>query len=173
MNRDGAVANIANQVAVVIGAGMGGLAAAGALSDFFGRVIVLDRDKLPSEGAPRSGVPQGAHTHGLLLGGLRALQMLFPGIDEDFRAAGAVTIDNGRDVRMERPGFDPFPARTLGIPFCCLSRPAIEFSVRQRVGRLPMSNCAMTAAPRSWSRRRTAAGFTAFAIPRTAARTAP
>jgi 2-polyprenyl-6-methoxyphenol hydroxylase-like FAD-dependent oxidoreductase len=130
------MANIANQVAVVIGAGMGGLAAAGALSDFFGRVIVLDRDKLPSEGVPRSGVPQGAHTHGLLLGGLRALQMLFPGIDEDFRAAGAVTIDNGRDVRMERPGFDPFPARMLGIPFCCLSRPAIEFSVRQRVGRL-------------------------------------
>jgi hypothetical protein len=121
---------------VVIGAGMGGLAAAGALSDFFGRVIVLDRDKLPSEGVPRSGVPQGAHTHGLLLGGLRALQMLFPGIDEDFRAAGAVTIDAGRDLRMERPGFDPFPARTLGIPFCCLSRPAIEFSVRKRVGRL-------------------------------------
>jgi glycine/D-amino acid oxidase-like deaminating enzyme len=69
VNRDGAVANIANQVAVVIGAGMGGLAAAGALSDFFGRVIVLDRDKLPSEGVPRSGVPQGAHTHGLLVGG--------------------------------------------------------------------------------------------------------
>ncbi len=127
------MANIANQVAVVIGAGMGGLAAAGALSDFFGRVIVLDRDKLPSEGVPRSGVPQGAHTHGLLVGGLRALQTLFPGIDDDFLEAGAVTIDAARDVRVERPGFDPFPARTLGIPFYCLSRPAIEFSVRKRV----------------------------------------
>ena len=80
---------------------MGGLAAAGALSDFFGRVIVLDRDRLPWEGVPRSGVPQGAHTHGLLIGGLRSLQMLFPGIDEDFRAAGAVTIDAGRDVRWD------------------------------------------------------------------------
>src|SRR5215470_15559397 len=109
VNRDGAMGNIADQVAVVIGAGMGGLAAAGALSEFFGRVIVLDRDKLPSEGVPRSGAPQGAHTHGLLIGGLRALQMLFPGIDEDFRAAGAVTIDAGRDVRWEHPGFDPFP----------------------------------------------------------------
>jgi 2-polyprenyl-6-methoxyphenol hydroxylase-like FAD-dependent oxidoreductase len=130
------MANIADQVAVVIGAGMGGLAAAGALSDFFGRVIVLDRDKLPWEGVPRSGVPQGAHTHGLLSGGLRALQMLFPGIDEDFRAAGAVTIEAGRDLRIERPGFDPFPVRSLGIPICCLSRPAIEFSVRERVVRL-------------------------------------
>jgi 2-polyprenyl-6-methoxyphenol hydroxylase-like FAD-dependent oxidoreductase len=130
------MANITDQVAVVIGAGMGGLAAAGALSDFFGRVIVLDRDKLPSEGVPRSGVPQGAHTHGLLRGGLRALQVLFPGIEEDFRAAGALTIDAGRDIRLERPGFDPFPVRSLGIPICCLSRPAIEFSVRKRVGKL-------------------------------------
>jgi 2-polyprenyl-6-methoxyphenol hydroxylase-like FAD-dependent oxidoreductase len=128
--------NTPKQVAIVIGAGMGGLAAAGALSDFFKHVIVLDRDRLPSAGVPRSGVPQGTHTHGLLVGGLRALQTLFPGIEKDFLAAGAVTIDAGRDVRVERPGFDPFPARTLGIPFCCLSRPAIEFTVRRRVEKL-------------------------------------
>jgi 2-polyprenyl-6-methoxyphenol hydroxylase-like FAD-dependent oxidoreductase len=130
------MAGIANQVAVVIGAGMGGLTAAGALSDFFGRVIVLDRDRFSSEGIPRSGVPQGAHTHGLLVGGLRALETLFPGIEKDFIAAGAVTIDAAYDMRMERPGFDPFPQRALGIPFCCMSRPMIEFSVRKRVERL-------------------------------------
>jgi len=33
--------------AVVIGAGMGGLAAAGALADFFDQVVVLERDTLP------------------------------------------------------------------------------------------------------------------------------
>jgi 2-polyprenyl-6-methoxyphenol hydroxylase-like FAD-dependent oxidoreductase len=129
------MANFADQ-AVVIGAGMGGLAAAGALSDFFSRVIVLDRDTLPSEGVARSGVPQGAHTHGLLVGGLRALEKLFRGVEQGFIAAGAVAIDAARDVRVERPGFDPFPARMLGIPFYCLSRPVIEFSVRQRVEKL-------------------------------------
>jgi glycine/D-amino acid oxidase-like deaminating enzyme len=34
--------------AVVIGAGMGGLAAAGALADRFDQVVVLERDTLPS-----------------------------------------------------------------------------------------------------------------------------
>ncbi len=33
--------------AVVIGAGMGGLAAAGALADYFEQVMVLERDSLP------------------------------------------------------------------------------------------------------------------------------
>ena len=59
--------------AVVIGAGMGGLTAAGALSDHFERVIVLEKDALPLEAADRVGVPQGRHVHALLAGGERAL----------------------------------------------------------------------------------------------------
>jgi glycine/D-amino acid oxidase-like deaminating enzyme len=43
--------------AVVIGAGMAGLAAAGAIADYFERVIVLDRDRLPTQAAPRLGTP--------------------------------------------------------------------------------------------------------------------
>ena len=38
---------------VVIGAGMGGLTAAGALADHFEQVVVLERDTLPSEPAHR------------------------------------------------------------------------------------------------------------------------
>jgi hypothetical protein len=53
--------------AVVIGAGMGGLAAAGALSDCFEQVFVLERDTLPSEPAYRVGTPQARHVHALLL----------------------------------------------------------------------------------------------------------
>jgi len=65
--------------AVVIGAGMGGLTAAGALADFFDQVIVLERDTLPSEPVHRAGTPQGRHVHGLLLSGqpsdaIRALE---------------------------------------------------------------------------------------------------
>lgn len=65
--------------AVVIGAGIGGLAAAGAVSDFFENVIVLERDELPQRAIPRAGTPQAQHTHALLGGGERALEALFPG----------------------------------------------------------------------------------------------
>ena len=41
--------------AVVIGAGMGGLTAAGALADHFDQVVVLERDTLPSEPTYRAG----------------------------------------------------------------------------------------------------------------------
>src|SRR6266702_3693999 len=44
--------------AVVVGAGMGGLTAAGAVADFFDQVVVLERDTLPSEPAHRAGTPQ-------------------------------------------------------------------------------------------------------------------
>ena len=43
--------------AVVVGAGMGGLAAAGALVDHFERVVVLERDTLPSDAVHRAGTP--------------------------------------------------------------------------------------------------------------------
>jgi cation diffusion facilitator CzcD-associated flavoprotein CzcO len=47
--------------AIVIGAGIGGLAAAKAIAPYFERVIVLDRDALPDEAAPRLGTPQARH----------------------------------------------------------------------------------------------------------------
>ena len=64
--------------AVVIGAGMGGLAAAGALAQHFERVEILERDRLAGSAASRSGTPQDRHPHGLLAGGLRALDEIFP-----------------------------------------------------------------------------------------------
>ena len=69
--------------AVVIGAGMGGLAAAGALADHFEQVVVLERDTLPSEPTHRAGTPQARHVHALLLSGQRALSELFPGFEQD------------------------------------------------------------------------------------------
>src|SRR5882757_6436601 len=63
--------------AAVIGAGIGGLAAAKAVAPHFEKVIVFDRDALPDEPAPRLGTPQARHTHGLLAGGCRALKQLF------------------------------------------------------------------------------------------------
>ena len=116
--------------AVVIGAGMAGLPAAGVLADFFEHVVVVERDILPLDTSQRPGTPQARHTHGLLAGGQRALGELFPGFEQDL--AGAVPVAPGLDLRFERPGFDP-PQRDLGLVVRAMSRPLIELTVRQRV----------------------------------------
>ncbi len=123
---------IGNQ-AVVIGAGMGGLAAAGALADHFEQVVVLERDTLPSEPTHRAGTPQARHVHALLLSGQRALSELFPGFERDLARAGAVRLQAGLDPRLEPPGYNPFPQRDLGCGGYAASRPTIERVVRRRV----------------------------------------
>jgi 2-polyprenyl-6-methoxyphenol hydroxylase-like FAD-dependent oxidoreductase len=129
--------NIARSHAVVIGAGMAGLTAAQAISRHFEKVTIIDRDVLPAEVAPRSGTPQAQHAHTLLAGGLQALKILFPGFENDLAAAGAVKIRTGRDIRFERPGFDPFPVRDLGFDIFCMSRPLLEAVTRRRVQQSP------------------------------------
>jgi len=119
--------------AVVLGAGMAGLATAQVLSNYFSRVTVLERDLLPVEPAPRSGTPQSPHAHALLAGGLNALQFLFPRFEQDLLKAGAVRTRAGREIRLERPGFDPFPSRDLGFDIFSMSRPLLEAVVRRRV----------------------------------------
>jgi 2-polyprenyl-6-methoxyphenol hydroxylase-like FAD-dependent oxidoreductase len=119
--------------AVVIGAGMGGLAAAKAIAPHFDRVTVLDRDALPDGPDVRAGTPQARHAHALLAGGSRALEALFPGIGSDLLKAGALKGRAGLAVRYEQPGFDPFPQRDLGFDAFFLSRPLLEHVCRQRL----------------------------------------
>src|SRR5262245_36541474 len=108
--------------AIVVGAGLGGLTAARALSDYFERVVILESDRLPADPLDRAGAPQGRHVHALLAGGQHALEELFPGFERALIAAGAVPIRVGLDVRAERPGFDPFPQRDLGWDNYAMSR---------------------------------------------------
>ena len=119
--------------ALVIGAGMSGLAAAGALAKHFERVIVLERDMLPGDPAHRSGTPQSRQLHGLLAGGLQALCQIFPGFDRDLAAAGAAPIRVAADICEELPGFDPFPRRDFGALVYAASRPLLEHTLRRRV----------------------------------------
>src|SRR5215471_20093396 len=119
--------------AIVIGAGMAGLTAAGALADHFDNIVVLERDSLPSEPLHRAGTPQARHVHGLLFSGQRALNELFPEFEQDLARAGAVPLRAGLDVRVERPGYDPFPQRDLGWFGYAASRPTIERAVRRVV----------------------------------------
>jgi len=134
--------------AVVIGAGVGGLCAARVLADHFDEVIVLERDALPSEANPRPGTPQCRHLHALLVGGLTALEDMFPGFERDLADAGAVTLRIGLDVVWERPGYDPFPRRDLGLRSYAMSRPLIELTIRRRLLQYPnvilRENCRAT-----------------------------
>jgi 2-polyprenyl-6-methoxyphenol hydroxylase-like FAD-dependent oxidoreductase len=119
--------------ALVLGAGIAGLSAARVLSSHFGQVSLLERDLLPKEPASRSGTPQAPHAHALLAGGLQALQSLFPNFVQDLLDAGAVRTRVGKEIRQERPGFDPFPSRDLGFDAFFMSRPLLEAVTRRRV----------------------------------------
>jgi 2-polyprenyl-6-methoxyphenol hydroxylase-like FAD-dependent oxidoreductase len=122
--------NRVGERAVIIGAGMAGLAAAGALVGRFDDVIVLERDRLPASPEWRLGAPQGQHVHALLTAGQRALERLLPGFTDALVAAGAVPARANADSRIEAPGYDPFPQRDFGWLTYCASRPLIEFTAR-------------------------------------------
>ena len=119
--------------AVVVGAGVAGLTAARAVANYFERVIVLERDPLPTDATHRKGTPQSRHLHGLLASGLTALNELFPRFTEELDLAGAVKIRAGLDVRNERPGYDPFPQRDLGWDSRAMSRPLVELLLRKGI----------------------------------------
>jgi 2-polyprenyl-6-methoxyphenol hydroxylase-like FAD-dependent oxidoreductase len=119
--------------AVIIGAGIGGLAAAQALADHFEQVVVLERDTLPLQATLRPGVPHGGHPHSLLVGGLSALCDLFPDFASTIAHAGAHAGDCGLHQRFEFPGQEAFPQRDLGMAFFLMTRPLLELTVRRRV----------------------------------------
>lgn len=121
------------QRAIVIGAGIGGLSVAGALSAAFKEVIILERDVLPASIMSRAGVPQDRHPHLLLAGGLRALDALFPGFAQDLVAAGAVTVDVQKDIQYERADVGALPRRDCGSSVLSASRPLIEHTLRRKV----------------------------------------
>jgi 2-polyprenyl-6-methoxyphenol hydroxylase-like FAD-dependent oxidoreductase len=118
---------------VVIGAGIGGLSAAGALARHFEQVDILERDSLSVPATSRAGVPQGRHPHGLLAGGLSALDKIFPRFKRDLAAAGAVPVMFARDVQFERPDVGVLPKRDFGISILCATRPLIEGVLRRQV----------------------------------------
>jgi len=134
------------QRAVVIGAGMGGLATAGALARYFDGIEILERDGLTASAGSRSGTPQDRHPHGLLAGGLRALDQIFPGYKRDLAAAGAVPVSFARDVQFEHPDVGVLPKRDFGIPVLCATRPLIELVLRRRAETL--ANIALRPASR-------------------------
>jgi len=123
--------------AVVIGAGMGGLAAAAAVAHHAGRVTILERDDLPSSPVARAGVPQARHAHALQPGGLAALERLVPGMQATLVAAGGTPVDLPGDLAwLSAAGWmRPFPSE--GRTLVSASRDLIEWTTRQLVLALP------------------------------------
>ena len=121
--------------AVVLGAGMAGLAVAAVLAGRFDRVTIVERDTLPESPKCRSGVPQDRHVHILLPAGLRGLSELLPGLIEDLRVSDA-RVMHASDIR-----FHIADGRLLlddaDLEFVGASRPLLESVVRDRVRALP------------------------------------
>jgi 2-polyprenyl-6-methoxyphenol hydroxylase-like FAD-dependent oxidoreductase len=129
------MARRAGEHAIVIGASMGGLLAARALAEHYGRVTVVERDALrPDE--PRKGVPQSSHIHGLLARGGVALEAFFPGFTDELVARGAIRADLlARSLMWLNGGYlAQAPSGLMGL---ASSRPMLEGWVRRRLLQLP------------------------------------
>jgi 2-polyprenyl-6-methoxyphenol hydroxylase-like FAD-dependent oxidoreductase len=122
--------------AVVIGGSVAGLLAACALSDHYAKVLVFERDTLPSTPEPRRGVPQGRQVHALLNRGGQALEALLPGFLEELVHSGVPTGDYQREHRMYLDGHLLAPGDS-GLTLYCCSRPLVEHVIRRRVAALP------------------------------------
>jgi 2-polyprenyl-6-methoxyphenol hydroxylase-like FAD-dependent oxidoreductase len=120
------------QRAVVIGASLAGLVAARVLRDFFGEVLIVERDRIPEGPDPRSGVPQARHIHVLLVRGAQILEQLFPGFRDELIAGGAPTVDWPSELLWLAPS--GWVQRT-GEPYELISasRDVLDWTVRKRV----------------------------------------
>lgn len=121
--------------AVVVGASMAGLLAARVLCDRFERVTLLERDTLPEEAVPRSGVPQGRHIHAMQRAGQATLEALFPGYSEAVTDAGGLVLDLASDFEIHQAGGVLADGPTP-IPQYNASRPLFEQVTRRRVAEL-------------------------------------
>ncbi|WP_131536360.1 FAD-dependent oxidoreductase [Mycolicibacterium aromaticivorans] len=124
--------------ALVLGGSVAGLLAARVLADFFDRVVVAERDALPSTISNRRGVPQDRHVHLLWSRGSSILEDLFPGFTDELIRAGAPRFDGDLSKVYLNNGGHPLPASGCfdDFQFVLPSRPLLEGCVRQRVRRI-------------------------------------
>ncbi|NRF69165.1 hypothetical protein HLB44_19400 [Aquincola sp. S2] len=122
--------------AVVLGASLAGLLAARVLHEHFDEVLLLDRHPLPMDLGPRQATPHTRHTHALLARGRQAIESLFPGIGDEWLAAGGRLGDVGSEA-LFYAGRRRFAQAHADASAICLGRGAIEGVLRWRLRALP------------------------------------
>ncbi|MEI3866987.1 FAD-dependent monooxygenase [Microbacterium sp. CCNWLW134] len=122
--------------AIVIGAGIGGLLSAAALSRRYGNVTVIERDRLPDVPLHRRGVPQDEQMHAILAIGQESFEDLVPGVAGEFLRAGAAWYDSPRGIAsLSSQGWaarGPSEAWIYGI-----RRVVLEDALRRKVTEIP------------------------------------
>ena len=123
--------------AIVIGGSIAGLLSAAVLAEFAEEVIIVERDRIKADAAPRTGVPQSPQPHILLTQGYRILKDLFPGLDSDLLNAGAVPIDWGQDFHcFAFGGWNATQLESTEFKSFSCTRPLLENIIRQHVERI-------------------------------------
>lgn len=96
---------------IVVGAGIGGLSSALAPGRAGHRVILLERDPLPTTGdaeeaftADRRGAQQVHQTHGFLARLVVEMRRHFPDVLDALRGVGCVTVPAGNNLGDPQPG---------------------------------------------------------------------
>ncbi|MCV7221962.1 FAD-binding oxidoreductase [Mycolicibacterium elephantis] len=122
----------ARGTAVVIGGSIAGITTAKMLTEFFERVIVLEKDDPHRRREGRPGAAQGWHLHHLLTAGRIELERIFPGIIDDMVREGAFDVDMAAQYRIRLGGAWKKPG-TGDIQIVCAGRPLLEWCVRRRL----------------------------------------
>lgn len=119
--------------AVVIGSSIAGLMAARVLTDYFARVTIIERDRLPATPEFRRGAPQARHVHVLRLRGQQILEQQFPGLIDELLAQGATMINAGNEAEFFL--FDHWrgPRYPSAIATIACSRPLLETALVRRL----------------------------------------
>lgn len=116
------------QRVVVLGASIGGMAAAKVLAPYVREMIVIERDTLDPDQPHRIGAPQSQHQHALLGRGRAELDQLFTGFSDRLLAGGAHLLNPGLDFAFFGP--KGWMKRQPGVEALFQSRSLLEASLR-------------------------------------------
>ncbi|MEW6403652.1 MAG: FAD-binding protein [Chloroflexota bacterium] len=122
--------------AIVIGGSLGGLLTARVLSDHFDRVTIMERDPVSAQPEARKGQPQTRHLHGLLATGLEVMTRYFPDLPQALLDGGAIMNDFAETMNWYAFG-GYRKTFHMGVQATTVSRPLLEFLIRERVLALP------------------------------------